>query len=306
MEHSKELYAFVLVDVFTDHPFSGNPLAVFPNANKIDAETMQALAREFNFSETTFVLPPRNSRAERRLRCFSPFAEVFGAGHNALGAWWVVVSEGHVNVKQSSTVFQELGDRLLPVEISFDSGALRLIAMTQPIPRESTVTLDRSALARALDLDETALSVPALDLCVVTAGATSHLLVPLRTLADLRRVHVQYGELSLLARQFGCEGCYCFCLETLDKASLAHARGFFPGIGIAEDPATGSAAGPLAGYLAARRVGPKDVWVTIEQGDEVGRPGRIKARVTDERIQVGGECAIVGAGEISVWRKETR
>ena len=98
-------YTFVLVDVFTEHPLAGNQLAVIPNAEGLDEGQLQAIAREFNYSETTFILPPRQAKANWRLRSFSPSAEVFGAGHNALGAWWVLAARGGVVLRDNETGF---------------------------------------------------------------------------------------------------------------------------------------------------------------------------------------------------------
>ncbi len=293
-----ESYPFVLVDVFTDAPLAGNPLAVVFEAEGLDAARMQALAREFNLSETTFVLPPRSSEATRRLRCFSPAAEVFGAGHNALGAWWAILDRGDVPVPEGeTTVWQELGERILPVAVTRVSGRLRRVAMTQAPPRVGPGVPDLGGLARALSLDRDALEVEGLEPQVVSTGA-SHLLVPARGLADLARVRVDARELAALAKPLGCEGCYLFCLETREPSSVAHARGFFPGIGIDEDPATGSAAGPLALYLVARGRAQEGEWLTIEQGDEIQRPSRIEARVTAERVEVAGRCAILAEGTV--------
>src|SRR5262245_63305258 len=115
---------------------------------------MQAIAREFNYSETTFILPPRQAKADFRLRCFSPSAEVFGAGHNALGAWWVLGAHGAVSLSDScATLWQELGERVLPVEISSQAGAILRVAMTQGEPRYGKKLTERSALAGALGLD---------------------------------------------------------------------------------------------------------------------------------------------------------
>lgn len=293
-----ESYPFVLVDVFTDAPLAGNPLAVVFEAEGLDAARMQALAREFNLSETTFVLPPRSPEATRRLRCFSPTSEVFGAGHNALGAWWAILERGDVPVPEGETTFwQELGERVLPVSATHASGQLRRIAMTQASPRVGPHRPELTALARALSLEREALEVEGLEPQVVSTGA-SHLLVPARGLADLARVRVDGRELAALAKPVGCEGCYLFCLETREPSSVAHARGFFPGIGIDEDPATGSAAGPLAHYLVARGRAREGEWLTIEQGDEIQRPSRIEARVSADRVEVAGRCAILAEGKV--------
>jgi len=117
---------------------------------------------------------------------------------------------------------------------------------------------------------------------------------------DLTRVHVDARRLTDVAKPLGCEGCYLFCLETRDPVIVARARGFFPGIGIAEDPATGSAAGPLGVYLAARQRVQQGRWITIAQGYEMHRPSRIEVRVTEDRVEVAGRCATVATGMLNV------
>jgi PhzF family phenazine biosynthesis protein len=293
-------YKFALVDVFTEQPLAGNQLAVFPNAQGLTDDQMQAIAREFNYSETTFILPPRQAKADFRLRSFSPSAEVFGAGHNALGAWWVLGAQGVVSLSDSgATLRQELGERVLPVEISSQAGSLLRVAMTQGEPRYGKKLMERAALAGALGLDPSELEseVEGLDPQAVSTGAR-HLLVPVRSLAALKRVRVDAEKLIALASPLGCHGCYLFSLETLEPGSAAHARAFFPGIGISEDPATGSAAGPLAALLASRRLIPESAWVVIEQGDEIARPSRIEARVRGDRIEVAGRSVIVAEGTL--------
>jgi trans-2,3-dihydro-3-hydroxyanthranilate isomerase len=294
-------HRFVLVDVFTDAPLAGNPLVLFPEADVLDDERMQAIARELSLSETTFVVAARDARAHRRLRSFSPTAEIFGAGHNALGAWWVLVARGYVSRPERGGLFwQELGDGVLPIEASFDNSGLTSIWMTQKTPHLAAVEPDRLELARALSLDEDALRVPELAPQVAEAGATRHLLVPVRGLADLKRASVDSERLAALAKPFGCEGCYPFTLETTDARSSAHARAFFPGIGIPEDPATGTAAGPLGYYLVASGWARSEERLIIEQGDEMGRPGRIHVHVSGDRVDVGGRCTIVGEGVLFV------
>jgi len=293
-------YKFALVDVFTEQPLAGNQLAVFPKAQGLTDDQMQAIAREFNYSETTFILPPRQAKADFRLRSFSPSAEVFGAGHNALGAWWVLGAHGAVSLSDSrAALWQELGERVLPVEISSQAGALLRVAMTQGEPRYGKKLTERAALAGALGLDPSELESEdeSLDPQAVSTGAM-HLLVPVRSLAALKRVRVDAEKLIALAGPLGCHGCYLFSLETRERGSAAHARAFFPGIGISEDPATGSAAGPLAALLASRGLIPEGAWVVIEQGDEMARPSRIVARVKGGQIEVAGRSVIVAEGTL--------
>ena len=288
---------FFIVDVFTSRPLAGNPLAVFPEADGLDAGVMQAIAREFNFSETTFVMQPRAPKAFRRLRCFSPTAEVFGAGHNALGAWWVVVAHG--DAPRDAELWQELGERVLPVNVSRRDGTIERLAMTQVSPVLTPVRLTPPDVATALRVPVDSMNGD-LQACVSTAGATKHLLVPLKSLDDVTRMRPDANAVIALAKPHGCEGCYAFTRETHDANAIAHARGFFPGIGIAEDPATGSAAGPLGAYLVERRMADADRWLTIEQGDAIERFSRIEVRVGGGRIEVGGSCAIAATGEFAL------
>jgi PhzF family phenazine biosynthesis protein len=292
-------YKFVLVDVFTEQPLAGNQLAVVLNAQGLADSQMQAIAREFNYSETTFVLPARQAKADWRLRSFSPSAEVFGAGHNALGAWWVLATQGAIDLRHSfMRQWQELGEKVLPVGIYSEAGKPLRVAMTQSKPRFGDKLSDRTALARALNLDPLDLEIDGLDAQAVSTGAT-HLLVPVRSLAALARVRVDAQALMTLARPLGCQGCYLFCLETKGQASAARARAFFPGIGITEDPATGSAAGPLGAYLASRKLIAENIWTVVEQGIEMERPSRIEVRVQGAQVEVAGRSVIVAEGTLS-------
>jgi len=291
---------FVLVDVFTERPLVGNQLAVVLNAKGLDDVKMQALAREFNYSETTFILPPRHPKADWRLRSFTPSSEVFGAGHNALGAWWVLAERGMLDLKDPVTQFwQELGEEVLPVGIYSEDSQPSRVSMTQGVPRFGDKLNDQPALAHALGLDLSDVEVEGLEAQAVSTGAM-HLLVPLGSLSALERVRVDSEALIALAQPLGCEGCYLFCLSGGEHRTVARARAFFPGIGITEDPATGSAAGPLGAYLASRNLIEQGVWVTVEQGFEMGRPSRIEVRVQEKQVEVAGECVIVAEGTLTL------
>ena len=276
-------HPFSLVDVFTHRPLSGNQLAVLP-AEGLDERDMQAIAKEFGYSETTFVLPPRQKKAMWRLRCFTPSIEVFGAGHNALGAWWVLAAQGRVPLSDPRTeAWQELGARVLPVAIESSGGKPTRVWMTQTTPVWGASVTDRAALAAVIGLDPSDLDVPGLEPRAVSTGA-NHLLVPVRSLAALGRVRVDNDKLMALARTFDCQGCYPFTLQVLEADSTAHARAFFPGVDIEEDPATGSAAGPLGAYLVSRDRAPQAASFVVEQGDEAGRPSRIEVRVSGDTV----------------------
>jgi PhzF family phenazine biosynthesis protein len=291
-------YQFVLVDVFTDRPFAGNQLAVFPKAEGLNDGQMQTIAREFNYSETTFILPPARPQADWRLRSFTKTEEVFGSGHHTLGAWWVLAAWGGAVLRDPETKFwQEIGERVLPVTIASDAGSPLRVAMAQEQPRFGGKLTDLDGLARALGLDSSDFDAERLEPQAVSTGA-AHLLTPVRSLSALERVRVDAEGLVEIARPLGCEGCYLFSLETREPGSLAHARGFFPGIGIAEDPATGSAAGPLGALLASRGILPEGKWAVVEQGDELGRPSRIEVRVEGDQVEIAGRSVVVAEGTL--------
>jgi trans-2,3-dihydro-3-hydroxyanthranilate isomerase len=299
-------YTFVLLDVFTERPLAGNQLPVILNAEGLDDGRLQAIAREFNYSETTFILPPRHAKADWRLRSFTPKAEVFGTGHHTLGAWWALAAkEGLVLSDPETTFWQEIGESVLPVVITSAGGAPLRVAMTQNKPHFGDVLTDLAGLARALGLDPSDFGIDfgadfdleRLKPQAVSTGAM-HLLTPVRSLSVLKRVRVDAERLIALARPLGCEGCYLFSLETREPDSVAHTRAFFPGIGIAEDPATGSAAGPLGALLASHGLLPEGTWRVIEQGDEIGRPSRIEVRVSGGQVEVAGRSVIVAEGKL--------
>lgn len=295
-------HPFVLVDVFTDRPLSGNQLAVLMDAEALDDRQMQSIAQEFGYSETTFVLPPRQKKAMWRIRSFTPSIEVFGAGHNALGAWWVLAAHGRVPLSGPRTeAWQELGVRVLPVEIESESNGGRptRVWMTQAAPVWGATVEDRAALASVIGLEASDLDVPGLEPRAVSTGA-NHLLVPVKSLAALGRIRVENEGLLALARSVDCQGCYPFTLQTLEPGSAAHARAFFQGVDIEEDSATGSAAGPLGAYLVSRSRVPEKTTFVVEQGDEVGRRSRIEVRVSDDTVKVGGQCVIVGEGRLQL------
>lgn len=294
-------YLYKLVDVFTEKPLEGNQLAVVFEADKLSDGRMLAIAREFNYSETTFVLSPRSSQAAWRLRSFTISEEVFGAGHQMLGAWWAIAESGLVDLRTGeNVVYQEIGDEIFPLEIYVESGKPQRIMMTQSKPIFGDKFGDLTSLAAALNLKESDFASESLEPQAVSTGAF-HFLVPLKNIEALKKVQIDAAKLIELARPLGCHGCYLYTLESVDENSVAHARAFFPGIGMnSEDPATGTAAGPLAVYLVEHGILPEGKTLIIEQGYEIKRPSRIEVLVNDDEIKVGGKCVIVGEGNLNL------
>lgn len=311
-------YRFVQLDVFTDQPFCGNPLAVFPEAEGLTDERMQQIAREMNLSETVFVLPPEAEGVLRRLRIFTPSSELPFAGHPVVGTWNCLAREGVVPVPENGDgcvkIKQEVGIGTLPVEIEFKDGEPVRVVMTQgkfEIRGEIEDGQEQAEIARALglareDLDET------LPIQAVSTGNTM-LLVPVRSLADLGHCRPNLPLLDeVIARSNFAEanatGCYVFTRETIEVGDArAHAR-FFVGMNIGEDPATGSAAGPLGGYLVHHDAAGVDPVAgvykfVIEQGDFIQRPSRIGLEVKGEpgkveEVRVGGTSVVIALGTL--------
>jgi trans-2,3-dihydro-3-hydroxyanthranilate isomerase len=307
-------YRFVQVDVFTDRAFTGNPLAVFPEAEGISDEHMMQIAREMNLSETVFVLPPEKEDVLRRLRIFTPIREIPFAGHPIVGTWTALAREGVVPLPDGGNGWQriqhEVGIGVLPVEIEFKDGQPVQVVMTQgefKILDEIEDGHEQAELAGALglareDLDES------LPIQTISTGL-SCLAVPVRSLADLRDCRVNSTLLGEIYQRHQGTGCLTFTRETLEVgASRAHARFFAPADNIPEDPATGSACGALGAYLVhhgALSLEPQDgrYKFVIEQGDFIHRPSRINLDVKGEagkveEVKVGGLAVLVARGQV--------
>jgi trans-2,3-dihydro-3-hydroxyanthranilate isomerase len=289
---------FCFVDVFASRPLTGNPLSLIPDADGLAESQMQAIAREFNQSETTFVLRPSKPDATWRLRSFTPIgAEVFGAGHNALGAWlWLAHAD---RLPAVGTLTQEIGDEVLPVEVSRGHDGLVSVTMAQSAPRFGGVAGDRAELAASLGLADADL-VPDQPAQVVDTGA-GHLLVPVRDRAAVDRAVPATERLAAVLRQAGGEGCYLYSRDPSGADAVAYTRFFNPTMGIAEDPATGTAAGPLVARLVAEgQVAPDGRPVIVEQGFALGRPSRIQVSVAGPRVRVGGSGLVVAEGTLAL------
>ncbi|MEV0952622.1 PhzF family phenazine biosynthesis protein [Promicromonospora sp. NPDC050249] len=300
---------FVLVDVFAGRPLAGNPVSVVPDADGLPEATMRAIAREFNQSETTFVLGASDGRADVRFRSFTPTGEeVGGAGHNIVGAWIWLAGAGRLPVGQESFV-QEIGDDLLRVRVTRAGGAAGPgpaggveVTMTQLVPVAGGVLPAgaRGGLAGAL-------GIRAADLAegsprVISTGA-GHLLTEVRSRAVVDRVSPDSRRLADALRAVGAEGCYVYTLETGEQEARVapYARFFNPIMGIPEDPATGTAAGPLAARLVEEGVLAQGATVEIEQGTALGRRSLIRVRALPDGVELTGSGVVSAEGVLHLW-----
>ncbi|GAA4205935.1 PhzF family phenazine biosynthesis isomerase [Actinocatenispora rupis] len=267
---------FAMVDVFGAEPLSGNPLAVVDLTAATDADDawLSAVAREFNQAETTFVLPGTDG-ADRVLRSFTRGGqEVYGAGHNALGAWWWLLDSGRVDATPGTDLVQRIGDRNLVVHVR-DGGWL---AMRQE-PARFGATGDAATVAPPLGLPAgDLLDTPAPQ--VVDTGA-GHLMVLAATREAVSAADPDPARLVEITGRLGAEGVY---LVWLDPAGEAHARFFNPGMGLAEDSATGTAAGPLAAYLRRAGLLAAGADLVVRQGADMGRPSTLRVTLSDDLV----------------------
>src|SRR5215213_201878 len=298
-------YEFYQLDVFTDTAFAGNALAVFPEGGGLSDEEMQKIAREMNLSETVFVLP--SEKARRRRRIFTPMRELPLAGHPVVGTWNLLATLGVVPAQAEGTVTiqQELNLGILPVDIEYRDEKTFQVTMTQGAFEAGAVISDErdiSRLAQGLGLDAADLNFSAdLPIQIVSTGIKA-LDIPLVSLEALGRCRINSSLLSEIYLSYGAIGCYVFAFETMEETSRVHARFFAPDDNIPEDPATGSAAGSLSGYLIYHAAIDAKKF-TIEQGDFMKRPSRIYADVTGEKgniekVRIGGQSVVVAKGEV--------
>lgn len=285
-----------IVDVFAGEPYTGNPLAVVLEADGLSDETMQRIAAEMNFSETTFVLRAPGPAGGVPVRIFTPAGEISFAGHPILGTGWVIR--------------QQRGAELL---LQLDIGVGSVSVSFEPSPDGGeTVWFD----APAVTLGETcppqamaaALGIAADDILSKSpiqqaSAGTSAMIVPLRGLDALRRSRLDLEAYAPLAAQGFPTLVYLFCRETHDSHNDICARFFFEAHGVREDPATGNGAAFLGAYLAKHRIYAKpDLFLRVEQGHEVRRPSRVLVRVRGSggptQVSVGGQVVPVARGEL--------
>jgi trans-2,3-dihydro-3-hydroxyanthranilate isomerase len=277
-------FRYVVCDVFTDTPLEGNQLAVFTDARGLDGDEMQALAREINFSETVFVLPAE-AGGHAKIRIFTPLAEIPFAGHPTLGTAFVLGGP-----LQTPELRLETGSGIVPVRLEREDSRLVFGRMDQPIPSIQPYEAEAELLA-ALVVERSELPVELYD------NGMRHVYVCLRSVDEVASLRPDLGRLDLPPDL----GINCFA----GSGARWKTRMFAPGGGIAEDPATGSAAGPLALHLARHdRIAFGDE-IEISQGAEIRRPSTLFARAEGtadkvERVEVGGSAVVVARGEFQL------
>ena len=287
-------YEFITLDVFTDRPFGGNPLAVFPDARGLDTPAMQALAGEFNLSETTFVLPPEDARHTAKVRIFTPSAEIGFAGHPNIGTAWVLAMQGRD--QQGRLVF-EGGSGPVDIDVERDGDELKICRLMAPQSLKLGVApsaADLAPCARLVAADIGRTDVASVGLDCVCAEVS---------LEALGRAGPDASAFRAVAdRWLGPQGRFLLCLYARDGDQL-RSRVFGPLYGVTEDPACGSATAALAGLVLQRDEATNNR-IVMHMGAEIGRPSVLYAgaqRGDDGvRVWLAGQCVEMMRGTVTV------
>jgi trans-2,3-dihydro-3-hydroxyanthranilate isomerase len=301
-------HRYIHLDVFTDRPFEGNQLAVFLDGRGLSAAQMQTLAREMNFSESTFILPAESPDTDIRMRIFTPGAELPMAGHPTVGSTFALAQEGTIPVGRDRFVFG-LGVGPTRVDLEWKGDTLDFVWMDQKRPEVRRPASEPGIIIRAAGLDPASVDRTGLPIQEISCG-NPFIFVPVDSRAAVDAASPDAAAMRSLESAFGGShiGVFLFSVEPVEPDVVAYSRMFGAGLGISEDPATGSASGPLGCYLVAHQLVPRGRAGEIVslQGVAMGRPSRIHIAIgTDDRdeitrVQVGGKAVRVGEGTITI------
>jgi trans-2,3-dihydro-3-hydroxyanthranilate isomerase len=300
-------YRYLHLDVFTDHLFGGNQLAVFLDGRGLAADTMQAIAKEMNFSESTFILPPEQPGTDARMRIFTPAEELPMAGHPTIGSTYALARSGVIGAGRDMFVFG-LGVGPVPVSLSWKNNTLNFAWMTQPNPTFGEPIADPAGAAAVLGLSPAAVAGTGLPVQVVSCGVP-FLFIPLTTRQAVDGASLDVDALAAFyeTSRKAAHGVFIFSAQPGGDKATVYSRMFAPGLGVLEDPATGSASGPLGCYLLRHKVvRPEQAHAMLSlQGVKMGRPshvhisiGATKTEITS--VRVGGEAVVAGEGTLYI------
>ncbi|HEX6164010.1 MAG TPA: PhzF family phenazine biosynthesis protein [Vicinamibacterales bacterium] len=294
-------------DVFTDTMFEGNQLAVFEDARGLATQQMQAITKEMNFSECTFILPAEAAGTDIRMRIFTPASELPMAGHPVVGSTFALAELGVIKKGQASFVFG-LNVGPTKVELTWEGDQLSFAWMDQKVPEFRAPVSPRPDIIRSVGLDPAAVDATGLPIEEVSCG-NAFMLIPVKTRAAVDAAEADIAAMKKLKSAFpgGHVGVLFFTNEPVDSKVTVYSRMFAPSAGIVEDPATGSAAGPLGSYLVKHRLVDRSAMQDMVnlQGVAMGRPSRLHMRIIEKdgaiaRVQVGGKSVLVGQGTIAL------
>jgi len=291
------------VDAFTTTAFTGNPAAVVLEAEHLSEEQMQRIAREMNLPETAFVLPASSKQADLRIRWFTPTNEVDLCGHATIASFHALAEEHLYGIKKNGSYAFRLqtASGILPVEVMKENGSAT-VKFTLPMPQFVKSYSLKTDFFSSLGFGENDFDrrLP----CMMSTNAY----IPVRRLSVLYAMHPDFALMGKIMKQKKILGLCLFTTETVERTSTFHSRFFAPNVGINEDPVTGSTNGPLGVYMVENGlVGKSDGLIEMvgEQGDAIGRPGRVKVEVQVERgkpisVAIVGNAVTVVEGSIKI------
>ncbi len=298
---------YLLVDVFTDRPFGGSRLHVFPQGAGLSESLMQKLAKELGSGETAFLVAPKTDGPEKSgLRVFTPAAEIPFGGHSVLGATFAL---DHLGIRADGSnprdFIWELDAGVYTVR-TVNEGDDIIYSLTQDAPVFLGQYFHRSKVARTLGISEEEIAITGLPCEIISTGLPTHI-VPVGSLETMRKISLRKREADSIARDLGFGDLFVFTCETESPEMTVHCRMFAPHFGIPEDAASGAATGALIAYMVKHRLikSGSNVRLLSEQGMEMGRPSRLigMAEIRNGQatsIQVGGQCVLVGSGRIQI------
>ncbi len=287
---TNERLRVLLVDAFTDEPLTGNVAGLVPEADGLNGEQMQAIAREIGASETAFLLP--SGPADRRIRYFTPTTEVDLCGHATVASHAALQDDGIIEPGMHTL---ETNVGMLDIEVEADA----MVWMTQDQPSVSRLDLGSDRVSDVLGIDEAAIAPADLPIARASTGLP-FLIVPVDFLSALGDADPDYDRIAELSTETEVAGVYAFTFDTLAGESTLHARMWGPAVGVDEDPVTGTASGAAGGYLRhveAFETMPDEM--VFEQGHFIDRPGNVHVCV-GETIRVGGQAVVSVDGTLTV------
>lgn len=277
------------VNAFTESKHGGNPAGVVINPNKLTEDQMKDISKRLAVSETAFVFP--STKADFKVQFFSPTMEVDLCGHATIATFFTLAEEGILSSQNEKiTVTQETKAGILPVEIYFKDNACEKVMMTQEKPILKDIHLDIYEIAKSLNIKEDEID-NTLPKQKVSTGLFT-LPVCIRSINTLKSMKPDFHQIKNICDKLGVGSFHVFTFETIEKNSVYHARNFAPPYGINEDPVTGTANGAVSSYLIKNNIISKNKLV-CEQGDIIGRPGRVLVEIDDDIVKVGGKAKLV-------------
>ncbi len=283
------------VNAFTESLEGGNPAGVVLDLPDLTDEQMKHVSRVLSVSETAFVFPSK--KADYKIRFFSPDVEVNLCGHATIATFFTMALEGVFSQNINTVITQETKAGVLPVDIYFSDETVDRVMMTQATPRYKDICLDISILADSLNIsvDEIDDSLPKQ---IVSTGLFT-LPLCVKSFDILKAINPDFEKIKKLCSKFGAGSFHLFTFDTVESDSTYHARNFAPVYGVNEDPVTGTANGAVCSYLIKNKI-VKDRNLICEQGDIMGRPGRVFVEIDRDGVKVGGKARVVEEREISV------